>query len=165
MQNTTSQVAVVAFADEAQTGSSGWVNLKNGTLSVIQNDIEWAMNPGFAMGTNFNAALTEAENVMTSLPQTPIDRTLNYLIFLSDGQDRGGDFLSIADSLVNSFGVAIMTVALGEEAIGGSTLQDLALPKSNSSKPNHIGAYYTAQSGSDLDNVWEGLFADLAKCE
>jgi len=110
----TDQVAVYAFADSVHTvfNQQDWANFPDGCLSQIGLLREQRLPVDIGMGTHMADALRQAS---ASLGQHLLSPGVNRLIVISDGIVQDQDATLSAIEEIQSRGLSITTVGVGDE--------------------------------------------------
>jgi hypothetical protein len=190
------RIAVISFNTESIRGQRGWIGLTGSNQADVQAEITQATSSPNG-GTAYSPALKDAaayfELVKTMGAMT--ERARNYVVFLTDGEPNaagmanfpggafpggfpgglpGGlgaeqmsDIPAAVNVLVNSYRVAMVTIAAGTgiSAEGEQITQSMAEPKVGIAAPDHIGMYRRAASAEELRTVWQGLLGLIGDCQ
>lgn len=178
-------MSTMAFNQDSIRGTNGWQRLKDSSLQAIKADVTTATsNP--TGNTSYSPVLKDAANFFDQINKTTnVDRTRNYVIFLTDGEpnalrDPGilgipaagvnealADIPKAVDNLVKNFGVALIAIASGTgiEPEGANFVQTMAQPTTGIKDKNHVGLYRRATSPEELKSVFESLLTDINTCK
>ncbi len=166
----------ISFSGIAIKGS--WVDLSYGVDGIIQQINMHTSSPGG--NTIYSGPLKAAHELLQQKSGQP--KTRNYVIFLTDGgptisgarRYSGDSFQSIEqarNTLITNNNASIISIAAGSQIENEAAdivrkLSDLPSQSSQGfEESKYEGQYYRAQSGNELNQVWDDLFKKIGTCK